>query len=59
MATQADEQAVDQTALVDGEGVDRSLIRWLLGLTPTERLQYLDSDNRWLMSAKRLPNGPR
>jgi hypothetical protein len=59
MATQADERAVDQTGLVDEEGVDRSLIRWLLSLTPTERLQYLDSDNRWLTSAKRLPHGPR
>lgn len=27
----------------DENGVDRSLIRWMLTLTPTERLEYLQS----------------
>jgi hypothetical protein len=54
-----DEQAVDQSHLVDDNGVDRSLIRWMLSLTPAERLQCLDSNDRVLASAKRLSHGPR
>jgi hypothetical protein len=54
-----EEQAVDQSHLVDDNGVDRSLIRWMLSLTPAERLQYLDSNDRVLASAKRLSHGPR
>jgi hypothetical protein len=59
MTLAADEQVVDQSHLIDDEGVDRSLIRWMLSLTPTERLQYLDDNDRVLASAKRLPDGPR
>jgi len=59
MTEQVDERAVDQSDLVDEDGVDRSLIRWMLSLTPAERLQCLDSNVRMLASAKRLPDGPR
>ena len=43
---------------VDSDGVDRSLIRWMLRLSPTERLTCLESTDRMLASVKRLPNGP-
>jgi len=43
---------------VDSDGVDRSLIRWMLRLSPTERLRWLESTDRMLASVKRLPNGP-
>jgi hypothetical protein len=54
MAQDTERPMPDQSALVDENGVDRSLIRWMLGLTPTERLRYLDDHNSVLASAKRF-----
>ncbi len=31
-------------AAYDADGVDRSLIRWMLGLTPTERLRHVQGE---------------
>lgn len=33
-------------AAYDADGIDRSLIRWMLGLSPRERLRVLDEHNR-------------
>jgi hypothetical protein len=37
-----------QEAAYDEDGVDVSLIRWMLGLTPLERLRTLDAHNRFV-----------
>lgn len=42
------EVAVAQAQAYDADGVDRSLIRWMLSLTPRERLRVLDDHNRSL-----------
>lgn len=39
----------------DENGVDRSLIRWMLTLTPDERLAYLESSLRLVESVRREP----
>jgi hypothetical protein len=41
---------------VSSAGIDISLIRWMLGLTPTERLQVLQG---FVESAVALQNGRR
>ena len=46
-------------AAYDADGVDRSLIRWMLGLTPTERLRHVQGEIDLVRRAKRLPNGDR
>lgn len=42
------EVAALSLAAYDREGVDRSLIRWMLGLSPLERLRTMDEHNRSL-----------
>lgn len=37
----------------DDAGVDRSLVRWMLSLTPTERLAWLESVNDVVQSVRR------
>lgn len=44
------ELAEMQAQAYDEDGVDRSLIRWMLSLTPRERLRVLEDHNRSLMS---------
>jgi hypothetical protein len=44
------ELAEMQAQAYDEDGVDRSLIRWMLGLTPRERLRVLEDHSRSLMS---------
>jgi len=39
----------------DADGIDRSLIRWMLSLTPTERLEVLQSSIDLIQSARPLP----
>jgi hypothetical protein len=43
----------------DAAGVDRSLIRWMLSLTPSERLQYVQGTIDLVRDVKRVPNGDR
>ncbi len=43
-----DELAAMQAAAYDEDGVDVSLIRWMLSLTPLERLRTLDAQNRFI-----------
>jgi hypothetical protein len=44
----AREVAEMQAQAYDEDGVDRSLIRWMLSLTPRERLRVLEDHNRSL-----------
>ncbi|HSN97095.1 MAG TPA: hypothetical protein VLS89_02320 [Candidatus Nanopelagicales bacterium] len=41
----------------DENGVDRSLVRWMLSLSPTERLAAVQSSIDLIMSARELPDG--
>jgi hypothetical protein len=34
------ESPIPSSSFYDANGVDRSVVRWMLGLTPTERLDY-------------------
>jgi hypothetical protein len=43
----------DAAASYDSYGVDRSLIRWMLGLTPLQRLQYVQGVIGLALSARR------
>ncbi|MFW6050835.1 MAG: hypothetical protein ACODAU_06655 [Myxococcota bacterium] len=43
----------------DDRGVDRSLIRWMLSLTPTERLRVLQEHIDWLSRAGADGSGAR
>ncbi|HZF50916.1 MAG TPA: hypothetical protein VE093_19790 [Polyangiaceae bacterium] len=45
----AREVAEMQAQAYDENGVDRTLIRWMLSLTPRERLRALEDHNRSLM----------
>jgi hypothetical protein len=42
----------------DAEGVDRSLVRWMLSLTPTERLETVESVITLLEGARRVGSDP-
>lgn len=42
-AEEDDSRAGDQSAVYDENGVDRSLVRWMLSLTPAERLTFAES----------------
>ena len=46
-------------AAYDSAGVDRSLIRWMLSLTPSERLRHVQGTIDLVHKAKRVPNGDR
>ncbi|MEO7035761.1 MAG: hypothetical protein ABI548_17650 [Polyangiaceae bacterium] len=46
-------------AAYDAAGVDRSLIRWMLSLTPSERLRHVQGTIDLVHKAKRVPNGNR
>lgn len=43
----------------DENGVDRSLIRWMLSLSPTERLEAVQSSIELVASVRALPDEPR
>ena len=45
----ASAQAVDHEALYGDDGVDLTLIRWMLSVTPTERLQVLQ-EQAWSLA---------
>jgi hypothetical protein len=42
----------------DADGVDRSLIRWMLSLTPTERLETVESVITMLETTRRDGSNP-
>jgi hypothetical protein len=48
-------EAPDQ-ALTDytEDGVDRTLIRWFLSLTPAQRLDYLEQHTKAILEIRRL-----
>ena len=48
LAQGREELAAMQQAAYDEDGVDVSLIRWMLSLTPLERLRTLDAHNRFV-----------
>lgn len=48
LAQGKEELAAMQREAYDGDGVDVSLIRWMLSLTPRERLRALDDHSRSL-----------
>ncbi|WP_437979693.1 hypothetical protein [Sorangium sp. So ce117] len=39
----------------DENGVDRSLVRWMLSLSPTERLAHVQSSIDLIMSVRKPP----
>ena len=43
----------------DEDGVDRSLIRWMLRLSPTERLEAVQSSIELVASVRAVPDEPR
>ena len=43
----------------DENGVDRSLVRWMLSLSPTERLAHLQSAVDLIMSVREPSDGAR
>jgi hypothetical protein len=43
----------------DAAGVDRSLVRWMLNLTPSERLRYVQSTIDLVRDVRRVPHGDR
>ena len=56
-----DLERLDQSAVAaeltvyDENGVDRSLVRWMLSLTPGERLAFAESSLRLAQSVRRGP----
>ncbi|XXY51181.1 hypothetical protein WME91_08555 [Sorangium sp. So ce269] len=46
-------------SLYDENGVDRSLVRWMLSLSPTERLAQVQSSIDLFMSVREPPKGAR
>ena len=48
LAQAREELAAMQREAYDEDGVDESLIRWMLSLTPFERLRTLDAQNRFV-----------
>ena len=55
--TRAPEPPIDEASepIYDENGVDRSLVRWMLDLTPDERLDYAESSLKLAESVRREP----
>lgn len=55
--SRASDSEVDEKVegIYDENGVDRSLIRWMLSLTPDERLEYAESSLKLVESVRRDP----
>jgi hypothetical protein len=49
----------DAVSAYDSAGVDRSLIRWMLSLTPSERLRHVQGTIDLVRDVRRVPNGNR
>jgi hypothetical protein len=59
VALENDFTPANAAASYDAEGVDRSLIRWMLRLTPRQRLDYVQGVIDLACSARPSPNGDR
>jgi len=59
LAQEKDFTPPDAAASYDAEGVDRSLIRWMLRLTPRQRLEYVQGVMDLARSARPSPHGNR
>ena len=57
LATQGNENDVHPA--YDAAGVDRSLVRWMISLTPSERLRHVQSTIDLVRDVRRVPNGDR
>jgi hypothetical protein len=57
VASEGNESDVPPT--YDAAGVDRSLVRWMISLTPSERLQYVQGTIDLVRDVRRVPNGDR
>ena len=49
---EADEQIAQDEPAYSAEGVDLTLIRWMLSLTPAERLDVLENCVNFVMEAR-------
>lgn len=49
----------DAHSAYDSAGVDRSLIRWMLSLTLSERLRHVQGTIDLVRNVRRAPNGDR
>jgi hypothetical protein len=52
-------EELDADDAIDEQGVDRTLVRWMLSLTPAERLAHLQRSIDAINSAKPRDRGPR
>jgi hypothetical protein len=59
VALEKDFTPPDAAASYDAEGVDRSLIRWMLRLTPLQRLEYVQGVMDLARSGRPSPHGSR
>jgi len=55
--TRVPEPEIDEASgpTYDENGVDRSLVRWMLTLTPDERIEYAESSLKLAESVRREP----
>lgn len=51
--------SASEDEIYDDQGVDRSLIRWMLSLTPTERLRIAEEAIDLVSSVRRPADGAR
>jgi hypothetical protein len=57
MQAEPDNQAEKQSPEYSEDGVDVSLIRWLLSLTPLQRLQFLERNLNALARIRAFQSG--
>jgi hypothetical protein len=53
MSDEGDSGTGEEEGVYDENGVDRSLVRWMLSLTPAERLAYAESMRNLAERARR------
>lgn len=53
------ERSDPEESVYDENGIDRTLVRWMLSLTPTERLEVVQSSIDLLASVRDVPAGSR
>lgn len=59
MADGEPEEVDGRETSAEDDGVDRSLVRWMLSLTPTERLAVVQSAIDLVGSVRDVEPGPR
>lgn len=57
MQAEPEQQAKDRMPEYSEDGVDVSLIRWLLSLTPLQRLQFLENNLNALARIRAFQSG--